>query len=315
MARRKKVKNDIVGLIVVLAFILIGYFAYGNLDFLKANEVNNYESVNVVNLEKADVADLNNDKLNIIYFYVGQADCTLVKLNDSVMLIDAGNNEDGIIISEYLKKLGIEKINYLVGTHNDEDHIGGLDEIIKNFEIERLFTSEVGDDVANYKNILKEAEAKNLLVENPKRGDKFELGSASLEIMMALKGEDVSDNDASIVIELKYGKTSYLFMGDGEKLVENSRTWEKVNVLKVGHHGSNTSSSENFLKQVKPEIAVIEVGKDNSYNLPNEKAISRIESIGAKIFRTDLNTSSFWITSDGESIETKELNVNLDGNT
>ena len=131
--------------------------------------------------------------------------------------------------------------------------------------------------------------------------------------MMALRGEDVSDNDGSIVLELTYNQTKYLFMGDAGKVVENARSWNKVNVLKVGHHGSNTSSQDSFLKQVKPEIAVIEVGKDNSYNLPSNKTISRIEKMGSKILRTDTNKSSFWITSNGEEIETKELKVNLDG--
>ena len=306
----KKLKKELLGLIVLLAVIAAGYFYYGNFDFLNTDK----EKIELINSEAVDVAELNNNQLNIIFFYVGQADCTLVKLNDKVMLIDAGNNNDGENISNYLKLLGITKINYLVGTHADEDHIGGLDEIVKDFEIEKLFMSEVGKDSENYKNVIEQANRKNLTIEYPKRGDIFELDGATCEIMMALKGEDVSDNDSSLVIELKYNKTTYLFMGDGEREVEEARNWNKVNVLKVGHHGSNTSSSNNFLNQILPDLAIIEVGKDNPYNLPSAKAISRLESIGAKIYRTDTNTSSFWLTSDGEKIEIKELKVNLDGN-
>ena len=307
----KKIKKEITGLIIFLAFIIFGYMLYGNFDFLKPKESN----VDISYMSTEEKADFEENKLNIIFFYVGQADSSLIKLNDKVMLIDAGNNEDGQNISNYLKSLGITKINYLVGTHADEDHIGGLDDIINNFEIERVFMSEVGKDAENYKNIIEASKNKNLTVEYPKRGDTFDFDGATFEIMMALKGEDISDNDSSLVIQLKYNKTSYLFMGDGESEVENGRNWDKVNILKVGHHGSNTSSKDSFLKQVKPDIAVIEVGKNNKYNLPNDKALSRLEKSGAKILRTDLNESSFWITSDGESIETKELKVNLDGNS
>ena len=310
MARRKKLNKDIIGIFTFLVILLIGYLIYGNFNFLNTSNDN---SVKIVNSDTVDVADLNNEKLNILFLYVGQADCTLIKLKDSVMLIDAGNNEDGENISNYLKVLGISKINYLVGTHADEDHIGGLDDIIKNFEVERLFMSEVGSTAKNYQNVLDSANQKKLTVEYPKRGDTFSLDTANCEVMMALRGEDVSDNDGSLVIELTYNQTKYLFMGDAGKVVENARSWNKVNVLKVGHHGSNTSSQDSFLKQVNPEIAVIEVGKDNSYNLPSNKTISRIEKMGSKILRTDTNTSSFWITSNGEEIETKELKVNLDG--
>ena len=103
-------------------------------------------------------------------------------------------------------------------------------------------------------------------------------------------------------------------MGDAEKETENSRKWEKVDVLKVGHHGSNTSSSESFLEQVRPYYAVIEVGKNNSYRLPNKYTISRIEKIGAKILRTDTNKTSFYIKSDGNEISESEVKIDLDGN-
>lgn len=310
----KKLKNEIIGLITFVIVLFLGNIFYGNIDFINLNN-QKQSDVELINSSAVDIANFEENKLNIIFFYVGQADSTLIKLGDNVMLIDAGNNDDGKNISNYLKALGIEKINYLIGTHSDEDHIGGLDDIINEFEIERLFMSEVGKDVQNYKNIEEVSKLKNITIENAKRGDIFEFGDATFEVMMALKGEDISDNNSSIVLKLSYGKTSYLFMGDGEREVEEARNWDKVNVLKVGHHGSNTSSSEDFLKQISPDIAVIEVGKDNSYNLPSSKALSRLEKIGAKIYRTDSNTSSFWLLSDGEKIEIKELKVNLDGNS
>lgn len=250
----------------------------------------------------------------MVFFYVGQADCSLIKFRNQTMLIDAGNNEDGKNIANYLKEIGVTKINYLIGTHADEDHIGGLDDIVRELDIEKIYMPKVGSEVVNYKNVVKEAAKKNLIVETPKVGDKFNISDASCEVLAMMDKKGVSDNNSSIVIQMNYGITKYLFMGDAEKEVENSRKWEKVDVLKVGHHGSATSTSQTFLDQVKPHYSVVEVGKDNSYRLPNNNTIKRLEESGTTILRTDINQSSFLMTSDGNTIETNEVKVNLDGN-
>lgn len=281
------------------------------------SENTNNTTRNIVYMQTGDVqenVDLENDDLNILFLYVGQADSTLIKLKDKVMLIDAGNNEDGMNISNFLKSEGISKIDYLVGTHADEDHIGGLDDIVNELEIGKIFMPKIGEDAKNYQNVVNAAKKKNLEIENPKIGDKFTINDANCEIMSVQNEGDYSENNSSIVIQMNYGKTKYLFMGDSEKETENSRKWEKVDVLKVGHHGSNTSSSESFLEQVRPYYAVIEVGKNNSYRLPNKYTISRIEKIGAKILRTDTNKTSFYIKSDGNEISESEVKIDLDGN-
>lgn len=280
-------------------------------------ENTNNTTRNIVYMQTGDVQEnvnLENDNLNILFLYVGQADSTLIKLKDKVMLIDAGNNEDGMNISNFLRSEGISKIDYLVGTHADEDHIGGLDDIVNELEIGKIFMPKIGEDAKNYQNVVKAAKKKNLEIENPKIGDKFSINDANCEIMSVQNEGDYSDNNSSIVIQMNYGKTKYLFMGDAEKEIENSRKWESVDVLKVGHHGSNTSSSESFLEQVKPHYAVIEVGKNNSYRLPNKYTISRIEKIGATILRTDTNKTSFYIKSDGNEISESEVKIDLDGN-
>ena len=322
--KNKKIQNKIISIIAVL---IIAVIAYISPDFAKAIGIIEKEESNVVEnvikyTDSAEVtkADIQKDKLNIIFFYVGQADSSLIMANDKTMLIDAGNNEDGKNIAKYIHELGINKIDYVVGTHSDEDHIGGLDDIIDSFEIGKIFMSKNGTEKVNYQNVIKAANKKNIEVVQPNRGDKFTFESddpkteAEFEVMLALSGEDISSNNSSIVLKLQYGNTSYLFMGDAEKVAESTRTWPQVDVLKVGHHGSNTSSSDDFLKQVKPHYAVIEVGKDNKYNLPNNKAITRIENSGATILRTDLKQESIWMISDGNNIEVKELKLNLDGN-
>lgn len=322
--KNKKIQNKIISIIAVLIIAVIVYISP---DFAKTIGIVKKAESNVVEnaikyTDSAEVtkADIQKDKLNIIFFYVGQADSSLIMANDKTMLIDAGNNEDGKNIAKYIHELGINKIDYVVGTHSDEDHIGGLDDIIDSFEIGKIFMSKNGTEKVNYQNVIKAANKKNIEVVKPNRGDKFTFEAndskteAEFEVMLALSGEDISSNNSSIVLKLQYENTSYLFMGDAEKVAESTRTWPKADVLKVGHHGSNTSSSDNFLKQVKPHYAVIEVGKDNKYNLPNSKAITRIENSGATILRTDLKQEAIWMISDGNNIEVKELKLNLDGN-
>ena len=318
----KRQVKSIASLIILVILLLASRF---NLDIVQnrtakssiQSENANNTTRNIVYMQTGDVqenVDLENDDLNILFLYVGQADSTLIKLKDKVMLIDAGNNEDGMNISNFLKSEGISKIDYLVGTHADEDHIGGLDDIVNELEIGKIFMPKIGEDAKNYQNVVKAAKKKNLEIENPKIGDKFTINDANCEIMSVQNEGDYSENNSSIVIQMNYGKTKYLFMGDAEKETENSRKWEKVDVLKVGHHGSNTSSSESFLEQVRPYYAVIEVGKNNSYRLPNKYTISRIEKIGAKILRTDTNKTSFYIKSDGNEISESEVKIDLDGN-
>ena len=323
--RRKKSNNIILSLIIFMILCVSGYF--GTDYFLENSNSDNIAkevSTNEVKIttssiiENVDEVDLNNDKLNIIFFYVGQADCTLIKLNDDVILIDAGNNNDGKNVVSFLQEKGITQIDYLIGTHADEDHIGGIDDIINSMDIGTFLIPTIGENGTHYKNAVEMAKEKNIQIKHPTRGDIFYFENAQFEVMSAMEEEGTSDNNSSLVIEFTYNNTTYLFMGDAETEVENSRSWNKVNVLKVGHHGSNSSSSTKFLEQVKPEYSIIEVGKNNSYNLPSDKAIRRLEESGTQVLRTDKangeKVGSFWLTSDGNTIDIREVNINLDGN-
>ncbi len=321
--RRKKSNNFIITIIVFIFLCVSGYFGTDYFldtsnNIAKEASANEVQITTSASIENADEVDLNNDKLNIIFFYVGQADCTLIKLNDEVMLIDSGNNSDGKNVVSFLQEKGITQIDYLVGTHADEDHIGGIDDVIKSMEIGTFLIPTVGKNGTDYKNAVEAAEEKNIPIEHPTMGEVFIFEDAHFEIMSAMEEEGTSDNNSSLVIELTYNNTKYLFMGDAETEVENSRSWNKVNVLKVGHHGSNSSSSTKFLEQVKPQYSIIEVGKNNSYNLPSDKAIKRLEESGTQILRTDKangdEVGSFWLTSDGNTIDIRKVNINLDGN-
>ncbi len=307
-------KKALMRLLAILIVFIISY-AYNKI-FVSGNS-NNAKKINLndnINNSKFTDVDFNNDDLNILFMYVGQADSTFIKYKDKTMLIDAGNNEDGNNIVKFLKSKGISKLNYIVGTHYDEDHIGGLDDIINNFDIGKFYLSNGGELGPNYYNLEKAAKKKNLAITIPKVGDKIDFGDVNMEVMAASKFDGKNDNNASIVIQAKYGSRRYLFMGDLEKQEEAKRKWNEVDVLKAGHHGSNTSSTQEFLNQVKPKYVFVSAGKNNKYRLPNVKAMERIEKTGAKIFRTDVNESSFWLTSNGNDIDIKEVSINLDGN-
>ena len=254
--------------------------------------------------------------LEIYFFDVGQADCILINQGDESMLIDAGNNADGKLIVEYLKHtLKLSNLKYVVGTHSHEDHIGGLDDIIKNIPTENILMPFVSDvDTKTYEDVENAVLEKNLEITNPKIGDTFNIGEAYAEVMFVDNNEPEEKNDQSIVLQLTFGNKKYLFMGDAETKTEKARNWNEVDVLKVGHHGSSSSSSDKFLKQINPDIAIISVGPNNTYNLPKSNIIKRIQKYTSELYRTD-EVGTILITSDGETNLVSKLNVCLDGNS
>ncbi len=257
---------------------------------------------------------IDNSKLNIIYFYVGQADCTLIIEGNHTMLIDSGNSKDGDNLVNALKALNINKIDYVIGTHVHEDHIGCMSDIVDNFEIGKFYLPyNESTTTSFYKRLLKSLMNKNTGIDEAVIGDKFSLGKAEVEIMSVDNSDPENINEESIVVELRYGNQKYLFMGDAEVVNESSRLWNDVDVLKVGHHGSNTSTSQEFLLQTKPEIAIISVGRNNSYDLPKNKILKRLENIGSKIYRTD-EDGTIQLVSDGNQNEIIKVPLDLDGN-
>jgi len=241
-------------------------------------------------------------KLQIHYIDVGQADATLLTLNDSAMLIDAGNNADGDLVVNYIKDMGISSLDYVIGTHPHEDHIGGLDDVINSFNIETIIMPKVQTNTKTFEDVLDAISKKNLNITTPNVGDDYDFSEAEFEILSCKNQETDNLNTASVVVRLTFGNQSYIFCGDAEK--ENEYTMMDSgltltsNVIKIGHHGSTTSSLEKFILAVDPEIAVISVGKDNDYGHPHDKIINRLNRLNIKTYRTDLN-GTIVITSDG----------------
>ena len=237
-------------------------------------------------------------KLQIIYFDVGQANSTLIMNNGKTTVIDGGNDSDGDDLVKYIKSQKISKIDTVIATHLHADHIGGLDDIIDNFDIGTVYMPDTINTDKQVEEFLDAMERKKLNYEVPEVGEKFKNGLAHCEVM-AIDNKAKDLNNSSIVIQMNYLEQRYLFMGDSEKEVENSRDWNKVNVLKVGHHGSNTSSTERFLNQIRPEFAIISVGLNNKYHHPSTEILNRFKSLNTSIYRTD-EDGSLLLESDGK---------------
>lgn len=242
----------------------------------------------------------NSNDLKIYFIDVGQGDSALIIKDDLSILIDAGDDEHGKKIVDFLKNKGISKLNYIVATNQNEDHIGGLDDVINNFEIDKIFVPDATTSTKRFTDLLELFKEKNLKALNPKKGEKFKLSDIDGEIMCSIKnGSNLNIN--SLVLKLTYKQKSFLFMGDAENINENSRKWTQTDVLKIGNHGSDTSSSVAFLKQVKPKYSIISVGENNDYKDPTETTIKRLQNIDSKIYRTDKD-GTISLISDGNSV-------------
>mgnify|MGYP002449900993 CR=1 FL=1 len=302
MSKKKKQKKQSIVISIISTIILLGIILLGS-NFNKTEEFNNFIKANNL-IENQTEGNLEN---LIVYFIdVGQADSILIKNQDDTLLIDAGNNEDGQDVVNFIKGKGITKLNYVIGTHPHEDHIGGLDDVINSdIQIEKVLMPKMQTNTKTFEDVLDAIQNKGLKITAPKKGDTYTLGDASLEVMTDSIENKKNLNLSSITLLMKYGNNSFLFMGDAETKNEEARSWPQTNVLKVGHHGSNTSSSEDFLKQINPTYAVIMAGKNNSYGLPKQKILDRLAKIGAKVYRTD-EEGTIMMISNGNNIEVKE---------
>jgi len=248
---------------------------------------------------------ITNNGFEVHFIDVGQADSILIQSKGSAMLIDAGNNADADLVVNYLKKQGIKKLDYVIGTHPHEDHIGGLDAVINTFDIGKLYMPKVTHTTKTFKDVIKAVKNKGLKISAPVVGDTFKLGDAKV-IILAPNSDKYKDlNNYSIVVKIIYGDISYLFTGDAEDISEREMIENRLDlsadVLKVGHHGSHSSTTDEFLNKVKPKYAVIMCGKDNDYGHPHKETMDKLKQRRIQVYRTD-ESGTIVSVSDGKNI-------------
>lgn len=260
-----------------------------------------------------------NSTFAVHYIDVGQADSALLLCDGHSMLIDGGNAEDSNLIVAYLRKQNIDALDYIVCTHAHEDHVGGLSAPLSAMAVGNVYAPETEADTKAYVNFKTKAQNQGLDIIHPATGDTVNLGSATAEFIVPSYKVADDLNNTSIMCKVTYGNTSFLFTGDAEREEEQDILSHgcnlNANVLKVGHHGSDSSTSYVFLREVMPKYAVISVGKDNSYGHPSGTTLSRLRDAEAQVFRTDLQ-GDIIATSDGNTVNiTTQKNENIQTNT
>lgn len=244
-------------------------------------------------------------ELEIHYIDIGQGDCTLVKCGDHAMLIDAGENDKGTQIQDYLNSQNVKKLDYIIGTHPHSDHIGGMDVIIYKFDCDVVMMPDVESDTKTYRDVVNAMKAKNYTNTVPVPGQQYSLGDATFTILAPSRQYD-NMNDNSIALVLTYGDRKFLFTGDaeenGEEDIVNTGINIDCDVYQVGHHGSRTASSETFLNAASPAYAVISCAEGNSYGHPHAQTLNELRYRGIKVFRTD-EQGTIVCTTDGVNIK------------
>lgn len=293
--KKLKMTAVVAGLLIILVMAVLDTFGIVSYEqmmiFLKLREAP---------FTRADVS--------VHFIDVGQGDSTLIMSGDYVVLIDAGEKENGEKVTSYLRAHNISRIDHIIATHPHSDHIGGLEDVINNFETGDLIVPQISEKEAEesfaYKCLLDTAYESGISVCEAVPGMKLELGDSELDIL-ACGGDYENINNDSIVSELVHDDNKFLFTADAEAESESDMlrrgVLEDIDVLKAGHHGSSTSSGGEFMEIVKPEFAVISCGAGNSYNHPSESVMRRFGDEKVNVFRTDLQ-GSIIAESDGKTL-------------
>ena len=273
-------------LILPLFIIILSLFLY------QTNDTSNYKN-----------------QMTIHYIDVGQGDCILIQVNNKNLLIDSGPSSNRKSLLDYLENLNKKKLDYIIATHPHEDHIGNMDTIIRRYNIGSFYSPKVTHSSTTFENMISSLVDKNLKINILNRGvTGINLGeNTSVSVYSPLENL-YSDNlnDYSPIIKITFLNNSFLFTGDAEISTENTVLSQnenlKCDILKIGHHGSSTSTSPDFITAVNPSVAIISVGKNNPYGHPTPEIISLLNSLNIKTIRTDINGSIIAI-SDGSNIK------------
>ncbi len=234
-----------------------------------------------------------------LYLYMidcGQGDCFLLEYNHQFAMIDCGDSEEQVL--NFLKNKKVDELQFIVATHPHDDHIGAMEAVLDNYKCNQIYIPKTYTDVQVsqwYIDLRTKIRSKKIPVVNPKENDKFTLGDVEFNVLEQFtpKEADYTVNNYSTVIKCSYGKNDILFVGDAEKEVEYQMLEEDDNIqaeiLKVGHHGSTSSTTKDFLDVVSPKYALISCGVGNQFHHPTEKVMNRLQEKGVSVYRTDEN--------------------------
>ena len=274
-----------------------------------------YSETQSVTREDDNVNNLDSNEMKVHFIDVGQGDSIFIELpNTKTMLIDAAENEYADRITNYIYSCGYNTLDYVVATHPHSDHIGGMADVIGAFNVENVILSPATHTTKSYTNMLKAIDDSGAKVKIGVAGTEIFSDGDLSAVVIAPVTEDYSDlNNSSVMVMLTYGNNKFLFTGDAENSEENTITADiDCDVLKVGHHGSSTSTSRAFLTAASPEYAVISCGMGNSYGHPHTETLDRLKGAGVKIYRTDLQ-GDIIMTCDGEKITVNVDSASSDG--
>ena len=268
-----------------------------------------------INLGGADTSAAPNSESKLIVHFldVGQGDSIFIELpNGKTMLVDAGENYHGQGIIDYVQTIGYHKLDYVVATHPHEDHIGSMPYIVRNFEMGSIYMPDVTANTATFESLLKAIKAKGLRVKNGRTGVHIiKDGELTADIIAPDKPDESNLNNSSIVLLLTFGNVSYLLTGDAETKELNAiRADMHATVLKAGHHGSKTSTTQTLLKKISPSVTVISCGKNNDYGHPHAEVLKMLKSVNSSVYRTDRDQTVI-VATDGSSLTVSTGNPSI----
>ena len=296
--RRRKSHRGIITGMIALILVIGGYIGYDNAliqqDQMKTESVTENTIVT--------------GNMRVTFLDVGQGDCVLVQTDDRSMLIDAGQNDQGVNIISYLKEQNVSNLDYFILTHPDADHIGGADNVLENIGVQTIIMPDIVNDTVTYQEVINDIESCETKVIYPTAGNKYTLGDAEFTILCPEEEflDDNDSNNASVGIKLVHGSNAFVLCGDAEgasekAMVERFGSNLECDVLKCNHHGSNTATSDSFLKETNPTWAVISCGKDNKYGHPHSEVLEKLENDDIQVYRTDV-MGTIVAESDGKEI-------------
>ena len=292
-------------IISIISIILVSFF-YFITNYINPEE-NNIQERKTIPVTKGET-------LEVSFIDVGQADSILIENEGHYMLVDAGNNEDGEKLVTYFKEQNINTFDYVVGTHPHEDHIGGLDDIINNFKINNFYMPDVITTTLTFEEVLDALENNNVNLTIPKENDSFSLGEANIEVLHVGDESESDLNNTSIILKVTYQNIRFLLTGDAESKIINELDPSdlKTTVLKLGHHGSITSTNETILEKASPQVAIISAGVNNQYGHPHQEVLNLLQQNNIKTYRTDQD-GTIIVTTDGVNLDVKTIKTDTNG--